>query len=76
MGCRGFSPPLCSDLDRRVLLAVTAACVALLGMEVLSTDWAIAWLVPIVARSIAMFTADDPVVRTVEEVRARDNGGR
>lgn len=60
-----------SHRDGRVLLAVTVACVALLGMEVLSTDWAIAWLVPIVARSIAMFTADDPVGHTVGEVRVR-----
>lgn len=50
-----------SDLDGRVLLAVIASCVALLGMEVLSTDWALAWLVPIVARSLALFTGAEPM---------------
>ncbi len=60
-----------SDLDGRVLLAVVTTCVALLGMEVISTDWAIAWLVPIVARSIALFTVGEPVVRTVGEDRPR-----
>lgn len=65
-----------SDLDGRVLLSVMAASVALLGMEVLSTDWALGWVVPLIARSLALYATTEPVPSTVREDYSRQPGGR